>query len=276
MKLYSSILAGLIQGLTEFLPVSSSGHLALWQALTGAAEDPVAFEILLHLGTLIAVFIVYFRDIVKLVPAAFRWLGKLFHGKFRWRDWNEDEHIVVLLLVGTLFLVPGAILSDLLSPYIPGGTVLVGILLLLNGAMLFSSDYLRGGGRRCEDLTPGDGVKIGIAQLIAVFPGISRSGMTMTAGRWCGLASEEAVRYSFLLSIPAIGGACVWKLPKLFSDIPDLRTWLVYLAGMLCAGLVGFCAMKLLKLIAAKRGFRGFGIYCFLIGAAAILYGILC
>lgn len=272
MSLLESIIYGIIQGLAEFLPISSSGHLAIFHALFGEGGDNLAFDVLLHLGTLVAVLLVYRKDVCQLIVSFFTLCGKLFHGKFKLSDYNPGERFVILVLIATIPLIPAALLDDRVA-ILSGYLWIVGAILLLNAIMLFFSDRFAKGSKGLEEATPKNALIVGIGQMFAVLPGLSRSGTTITVGLTQGFDRTFAVRFSFILSIPAILGACVLELPEFFSTA--IRTespsqLLIYAAGALAAAIVGVCAMKLLELIAKKSTFRVFSYYCAAAGLAAI------
>ena len=277
MSIWESILYGLIQGLAEFLPISSSGHLAIFQNVFGAGnpDDNISFNILLHLGTLLAVFFVYRKDIFELIRAFFTLCGKLLKGNFRYSDYNINERFVILVIIGTIPLIPAALLED----YIVGlssSIIIVGAILLFNAFLLFFSDKMGKSNKTLDEVTPKNAIAVGLCQMLAVLPGLSRSGSTITGGLTQGFERPLAVRFSFILSIPAILGACVLKLPDFFATAANENTeqLLIYLAGALVAGLVGVGAMKLLTYISKKSNFRFFSYYCIAAGLFAILWGI--
>lgn len=282
MNYLTSILCGIVQGLTEFLPVSSSGHLAIFQAILGDVTgsplpEPVAFDVLLHLGTLLAVIILYFKEIIQLIPAFFTMIGKFFKGKRKFFDYNENERFVLLILIATLPLVVGALIEhsfDFLET-LTGMLPVVGGILILNGVLLFFSDRAARGSGTIAEATPKNALGIGSCQLLAILPGLSRSGSTITGGLLAGFSRETAVKFSFIMSLPAIAGACVLHLPELFSGGVSGSEAGVYLAGAVSAMLVGLAAMKLLKWIAEKASFRGFSYYCFGAGLLTVVYGFL-
>lgn len=278
MSIWESILYGLIQGIAEFLPISSSGHLAIFQNVFGAGnpDDNVSFNILLHLGTLLAVFFVYRKDIFQLICAFFTLCGKLLKGNFRYSTYNVNERFVILVIIATLPMVPAALLED----YIVGlssSIIIVGAILLFNAFLLFFSDQMSKGNKTLDEVTPKNAIAVGLCQMLAVLPGLSRSGSTITGGLLQGFERPLAVRFSFILSIPAILGACVLKLPDFISTAANESTeqLLIYLAGALVAGLVGVGAMKLLTYISKKSNFRFFSYYCIAAGLFAILWGII-
>ena len=273
MSIWEAIFYGIIQGLTEFLPVSSSGHLAMLQNILGFGEDmdAVAFNVLLHLGTLIAVFIVYYKDIFGLIKAFFSLCGKLFRRNFKISEYAMHEKLVIYIIIGTLPLFPMLIIEDYLD-MVSGYLVIVGALLIFNGLVLMISDKLSRGNRTLDEMKPKNALFIGLFQAVALLPGISRSGSTITGGLLNGLERPDAVRFSFLLSIPAIFGASVLKLPDFFADIPDTKTLAVYLVGATVSAVVGICAIKLLGYISKKSNFRVFSYYCFAVGAFAVVW----
>lgn len=271
MTIFKSIIYGIVQGLAEFLPISSSGHLAILHALLGGEEN-LSFDVLLHLGTLIAVLIVYRKDVATLIVSFFTLIGKLFRGNFRYSTYSEGERFVILVLIATLPLIPGALLDHYVEA-VSGSMLAVGIILIVNSAMLYMSDKIKSGDRGLAEMKPKNALVIGLSQLIAVFPGLSRSGTTVTAGLTQKLDRPFAVKFSFIMSIPAILGACVLKLPEFVTTVgsEDPALLLTYLAGALAAGIVGVASMKLLQFIAKNKNFRIFSIYSLAAGIFAII-----
>ena len=263
MTLLEAVVCGIIQGLTEFLPVSSSGHLAIAHSLFGmeTSESYLTFDILLHLATLIVVFVVYYKEIFSLVPAFFTMLGKVFRGKFSLAAYTKPERCVILLIIATFPLAAAFFIEDKVAA-VAGYTRAVGIILVLNGILLWLSDRFAKKGRR-EELTPAG----------AIFPGLSRSGSTISGGMLFGLDREEAVKFSFILSVPAILGANIFNIPEaLSSEIPKNELW-CYLAEMVCAMICGLIAMKLLLYISKKSKFGFFAYYCMIVGVLAAVLG---
>lgn len=279
MTLIESILFGIIQGLTEFLPVSSSGHIAIFQSLfdTDLGEGSLSFTVLLHLGTLISVFIVYRKDIAELIRAFFSLCKKLVKGPRKISEMTVYERMVIYVVVATLPLIPASLLNDKIS-FISAHIWAVGIILLINAVMLYFSDRFASESRAPEKVTSRNALVVGIVQMFAVLPGLSRSGSTITAGLAQGFTREYAVKFSFILSIPAILGACVLDLPDFISETVssgDSAQLMIYLAGALSAMLVGIAAIKLLIYISKKSNFRSFSYYSAAAGAAAIIIGII-
>lgn len=275
MNVVSAIFFGIIQGLTEFLPVSSSGHLAIMQNIFGmenVEETSLTFTVLLHLGTLIAVFLVYRRDIFSLIPAFFTGLGKLFHGKRKLADYNERERMVFFVILATVPLVLAVLMKDgvaLLSAH----TKVIGFILMLNALVLYISDRFSGGNGGINEMTPRSAVMVGLCQFCAVLPGLSRSGATITGGLLQGFSREFAVKFSFILSIPAILGANILEVPKIVSNPIPQGEMVAYIAGVVAAALSGIAAMKLLQFISRKSNFRIFSYYCLAAGLIAVIFG---
>lgn len=273
MGILEAVIYGIIQGIAEFLPVSSSGHLALAQNFFGTeTADNFAFNIALHFATLISVCIVFRKDVWALIKGFFTLIKKLFTGKIK-QGLDEGERLFLMLCVATLPLIPIKLFGlddkvELLSKY----SYIIGILLIINGCMLFFSDRLSKGKISVSEggfLRP---LGIGIVQAVfGILPGISRSGSTITGGRIFGYSREDAVRFSFLMSIPAILGACVTEIPDLVTNGIDTEFLVPVLVGSLTAAVVGFFAIKLLQYITKNKSFTFFAFYCVAVGAAAII-----
>lgn len=287
------LLLGVVQGLAEFLPISSSGHLSLFQSFFGDGlskyDDVTAFNVLLHLGTLVAVFIVYRKDIAALLPTLISLPKKLWKHKkgIRLSHLNYDEKTMLSVIIATLPLVflklfdialekiASVSLLDAMDAYITKQPISVGLILIFNGLLLFFSDKLVRRERPFEEFRPLNALTVGIFQMFAILPGLSRSGSTITGGRLNGLDRPSAVRFSFLLSIPAILGSCVTELPDMFADKSlGLTEWLIFLFATVVACLVGLASMKLLNYIANRSSFKSFSYYCWVVGALAVIFGI--
>lgn len=275
MDIFTSVFLGLLQGLTEFLPVSSSGHLAIAQNFFGfESEQSMAFAVMLHLGTLAAVFIMYSSDIFLLIKGFFTLAAKLVTGRIRKCPLETGERLFLMLAVATIPLLPAALLEDHVAS-LSAVSWAVGLLLILNGGILFLSDRLSAGNMTVDGLGPKKALFIGLIQMVAILPGISRSGSTITGGLFAGLKREDAVRFSFLLSLPAILGANILKLPELFDD-PSFSAGLpVMAAGVAAALLSGIAAIKLLKYISKNKRFTVFSVYCIIAGAVTVVADLL-
>lgn len=276
MSLLSSILLGFIQGLTEFLPVSSSGHLAIAEHLlgmSGASDIPEFFDVLLHLGTLVAVFVAYWAEVRDMVLEFFRGAKDLAHGTTP-TPIPPARRMILLIIVGTLPLFVVLPIKDLVEG-LADNMYFVGGALLVTGCLLFASDRVRKGHKSERSARIQDVLVVGLAQAIATCPGISRSGTTITAGCFVGFDRKFAVRYSFLMSIPAILGANILSLKDavsagiIWADVP------VYLVGVVVAAGVGYVCIRLLKMIAEKGKFGFFAYYCWAAGVVTLILTLL-
>ena len=270
MTYLSSFLLGLVQGLAEFLPISSSGHLSIAQNLLGLnTEIPEFFDVLLHLGTLVAVFVAYWRDICDMVAELIRGVGDLVHGTTP-RQVPPARRLILLIIVGTLplfILLPIHKQVQALS----NNMVFIGAALVVTGFLLFACDLVRKGKKTERTATIADVLVVGLGQAIATMPGISRSGMTITTGCFMGVERKFAVRFSFLLSIPAVLGANILSLKDaldagiIWAEVP------MYVVGVITAAVVGYVCIRLLRLVAEKGRFGAFAYYCWAVGLLTLL-----
>ena len=281
MTYLMSILMGLIQGVAEFLPISSSGHLALFQAFFGmenVEEQHMFFTVLLHFGTLISVCIVYWRDIVEMIREFFLGIAALFSKRPDRGAPPPARRLVMLIILGTLPLFVMVFLKGAIEALFVS-SIPVSCMLLLTGFILFFSDRLARGRKTAKNATVTDALLVGCAQAVAIIPGISRSGATISAGMMRGIDRNFAVRFSFLLSLPAIVGANILELKDAVTAA-DFSTAVVpllpvYLVGVLAAAVVGYFAIRLVKSLADKGKFGKFAYYCWGVGAVSLIAGIL-
>ncbi len=264
MKILESLICGIVQGLAEFLPISSSGHLALTHSFFGMGENDLAFDLLLHLATLLVVFCFYRRELFRLVPAGFSLVYHLITGAF---PLKKEEKYVLCLLFGTLPLVLGFFVKDAVAGIMERPR-LVGLMLILNGCILIMADVAAKRQKKRE-LSYLSAFAIGLFQLLALIPGLSRSGMTIAGGLFLGLSGEDAVRFSFLLSIPAILGGNLLELPSLVMAPIGASDLGVSLIGMAAAVLAGFLAMKALEHLGKRGKMSPFAYYCIIMGTLA-------
>ena len=270
MTYLSSFLLGLVQGLAEFLPISSSGHLSIAQNLLGLnTEIPEFFDVLLHLGTLVAVFVAYWRDICDMVAELIHGVGDLVHGTTP-RQVPPARRLILLIIVGTLplfILLPIHKQVQALS----NNMVFIGAALVVTGFLLFACDLVRKGKKTERTATIADVLVVGLGQAIATMPGISRSGMTIATGCVMGFERKFAVRFSFLLSIPAVLGANILSLKDaldagiIWAEVP------MYVVGVITAAVVGYACIRLLRLVAEKGRFGAFAYYCWAVGLLTLL-----
>lgn len=271
MNLFKALILGLIQGLSEFLPISSSGHLAIAGKIMGMdAEGPalLSFNILLHIATLVAVFIAFFGDIKELIIAFFGMLSDLFKGKGLGLKEHPYRRLILLLIAGTI----PAVISALLFGDIIADPALwqIGIFLFVTAILLFVSEKLSGGKKELDEMNYKHALCVGVFQGFGVLPGISRSGSTIVGGLFAGLSKKTAVRFSFLLSIPAILGALVLDIKDIFSAGNQVITVPSVIVGMLAAALSGYFSIRFLLKLVEKSKLSYFSYYCILAGAVSI------
>ena len=275
MEPLQSVMLGTIQGLTEFLPVSSSGHLVLLQNLFGLREPELLFDISLHIGTLIAIFIVFYQEIRNILQTLLR-LPVLIKSSENLQSLfanNEEIRISALIIVGS---IPTAILGILfhkIADQIFGAVWIVGVMLLITGALLWFTRQMSIEGRPLRKVSIRDALLIGLMQGLAIMPGISRSGSTISIALLLGMNRELAGRYSFLLSIPAILGALILGLNSTIiqTDIPGK----IILLGTFTAGIVGYIALKVLLRLVKQGQLHYFAPYCWLLGAVTLIWNLL-
>ncbi|MBR1779847.1 MAG: undecaprenyl-diphosphate phosphatase [Oscillospiraceae bacterium] len=270
--LYTAFL-GLVQGIAEFLPISSSGHLSLFQNFLGlqsAEESNLFLDVLLHLGTLISVFIYYWSDIKGMILEFFRGCAAPVHPDPEEKQVPASRRLVLLVIIGTLPLF--VILP--IKKYIDGlynNTWFIGFALLCTGALLYISDRLARGKKGPLTTTIPDVIIIGFAQALATIPGLSRSGTTISAGMMRGCKREFAVRYSFLLSIPAVIGANILSLVDAIQEGINWSLMPAYLLGVVVAAVSGYFAIRLVNVLSKKGKFGYFAYYCWGVGILTLI-----
>ena len=274
MTVFTSFLLGLIQGVAEFLPISSSGHLAIAQNLLNLqAEIPAFFDVLLHLGTLLAVFVAYWQDIKDMVVEFFCGIGDLVHHSTP-TPVPPARRLILLIILGTLPLFAVLPIKDKVQG-LSDNMIFIGAALIVTGFLLFASDMMRKGRKTERNATWLDVLIVGAGQAIATMPGISRSGMTISAGCFTGFERKFAVRFSFLLSIPAVLGANILSLKDaaeagiVWGEVP------IYLVGVVTAAVVGYLCIRLLRMIADKGRFGAFAYYCWAVGLLTLVLNII-
>ncbi len=256
MTSFEAMLLGLLQGLTEFLPVSSSGHLALGQAVWGIQTGNITFEVIVHFGTLLAVITALRARIINLVVGCLR------------RD-GASWHTICLLMVGSIPAgVVGILFKDMLKATFASPIAVCGFL-IATGCILWSTRFARGDRVKITFL---DAILIGFAQALAVLPGISRSGSTIGMGLWRGLDGREAATFSFLLSIPIIFGATALEVGNLLAHPPQMNALWSLLIGAIVAYISGVFAIRWLLSLLSGGHFTQFAYYCWLIGLIGIAY----
>lgn len=277
MSILEAIILGLVQGIAEFLPISSSGHLAILQNLFNMSDiegGHMLFDVLLHFGTLVAICFMYWPDIKSM----FTQTVDLFTGRdpapAGQRRQYPAARMFMLIIAATLPLVlilPVHKYIGLLS----NSTIFVGGALILTGCMLFVSDKMAKGTKTEKNMLFKDALIIGLCQCVATLPGLSRSGTTITAGIATGHDRSYAVKFSLLMSIPAVLGATLLELVDAIKAGVDASLIPAYLFGMIAAMVSGVLAIGLLRMIAKKTRFGGFAYYCWVVGVLTIILSLI-
>lgn len=276
MTFLSSFLLGLVQGIAEFLPISSSGHLAIAQNLLGMSDAgtvPEFFDVLLHLGTLVAVFVAYWADIKDMVLEFFRGAGDLIHHSTP-NPVPPARRLILLIILGTLPLFVVLPVKDAVQG-LSNSMAFIGAALIVTGVLLFVSDRVKKGRKNERTATWLDALIVGLGQAIATMPGISRSGMTITTGCFVGFERKFAVRFSFLLSIPAVLGANILSLADAAKAGINWAEVPVYLVGVVTAAVVGYLCIRLLRFIAERGKFGAFAYYCWAVGVLTLVLNVI-
>ena len=276
MSFFSAIFLGFIQGLAEFLPISSSGHLAFFQEffnLINVESENLFFDVLLHLGTLAAVFVAYWGEIKALILEFFTMVGlrKLPRGQ---KPDRLSRRMILFIVLATLPLALVLPIKDKVEALYTN-TFFIGGAFLLTGTLLFLSDRMGRGAKDLRTATVLDVIVVGFGQALAVVPGLSRSGTTISCGLARGFDREFAVKFSFLMSIPAVLGANLLSLIDAAQAGIDWSLMPMYLAGVATAAICGYLAIWLLKVITRKGNFGGFCYYCWGAGLVTLILSLI-
>ena len=272
-----SILMGIIQGVAEFLPISSSGHLALFQTFFGMEnmeEKYMFFTVQLHFGTLISVCVVYWRDIADMIREFFLGIAALAGRKDTGGTHPPARRMVMLIIIATLPLFVMVLLQDAINQLF-SNSIMVSCALIVTGFILFFSDRLAKGHKTARNATVADALIVGCGQALAVIPGLSRSGTTISVGMLRGFDRAFAVRFSFLLSLPAILGANVLEIKDAVEAGFPMEELPMYLVGVAVAAVVGYFAIRLVKSLADKGKFGKFAYYCWAVGLGSLIAGVI-
>lgn len=284
MGILGAILLGIIQGIAEFLPISSSGHLAIFQKLFGMDEVGISFDVFLHIGTLIAVFIVFWKDILRLFVDGVGIVADSCVNVYRFfRSKNKKEPVEYIRVIRTAYrkfallvivsTIPTGIIGYLGKELVSNASdtlIIPGICLLVTAVLLFISDQMPDGQKTPKNTSYFNAVFMGICQGIATLPGLSRSGTTIVAGLLCGLRRDFVVKYSFIMSIPAILGAAVLEIPDMGKDMATTGV-ASYVVGMIVAAVVGYICIKTMLVVVRNKKFKYFSYYCAVVGLVAII-----
>ncbi|OEC88752.1 MULTISPECIES: undecaprenyl-diphosphatase UppP [Methanobacterium] len=274
MDIIQALILGIVQGLTEFLPVSSSAHLVFVPYIIGTTSS-LAYDTLLHIGTLVAVVAYFWNDIINMLKSFFSSLLDIFRGQFR-KGLQEDQFkkLAWFVIIGTIPAGLAGVLFKSTFESLFNNVIIVGFFLIITGFLLWGSEMMS---RKIEDkkslknMTLKNSIMIGIAQACAIAPGISRSGATISAGLFLGVDKELAARYSFLLSIPAILGAALVQAKDIGSmmDIGSVAA----IAGFIAAIISGYLAVRFMLKLIKERNLLPFAYYCWIIGPLAMILG---
>jgi undecaprenyl-diphosphatase len=273
MHILQAVIVGIVQGLTEFLPVSSSAHLIFVQELLGINQPGIAFDVLLHLGTLVAVVGYFFKDIVEMIKAFISSILDLFRGKFKEGFKNDPyKRLAWMVIIGTIPAGVVGILFDTQIEAIFQSVTIPAFFLLITGTLLYVSQRLNVGNRDIKNSGIKDSIIVGIGQAFAILPGLSRSGTTIAAGLLIGLDKEFAAKFSFLLAIPAILGAALTQIDGIGAGMDT--NLLPYLLGFLASLISGYLAISILLKLIRERSLDIFAFYCWIVGAIVLVYSL--
>jgi len=253
MTTFEALIIGILQGITEFLPVSSSGHVLLFQRIFGHEEHKLTFNIVVHIGTLVPILIIYRERVISLIK-------------------NPFQKMSYLIILGTLPLVFAVLFfSDFIDLLFSGTFLAIGF--TATGVLLLVSDNIKDTHKKSEDITYKDSICVGLIQMLAIAPGVSRSGSTIVGGLFCGLDRKTAANYSFLLAIPAIVGGLVLEIRDIItgaSQIENIFTMPMF-AGFFASMIAGFFAIKLMLKLVVKSKLSYFAYYMFLVAFLVLL-----
>ena len=276
MTYLQAVILGLVQGLAEFLPISSSGHLAILENFFGIKEDSILFfAVMLHFGTLLSVFVVFWTDIVELFKELILTIKDIIGHKGLRLDERPIRKLGVMIIVSC---IPTAIIGFAFGDIFEGiysKPVLIGVMFIITGLLLLAAETWGGGNRNINNLNYRNSIFIGIVQGLAIIPGISRSGSTLFASLLCKLDREFAVKFVFLISIPTILGSFILELPDGLKEGVTGQMWGPVIVGMLVAFLSGLFAVKVMLKVVANKKLKYFSIYLFVLAAAVIIYSII-
>ena len=267
MSWWEALILGLVQGLTEFLPVSSSGHLEIGQALLGTAgEENLTFAIVVHTATVLSTLVILWKEV-----------SQLFKGTFTTLTWNKDKNYVAMILVSMIpVFVVGMFFKDQVESFFGSGLLLVGICLCVTAILLYLSEWLsKRRGNTGHEVGYKDAIIIGLSQAIAVLPGLSRSGTTIATGLLCGVKKESVTQFSFLMVlIPILGEAFLELLDILQGEVTSSLGIVPMIVGFFSAFVSGCLACKFMINIVRRQKLVYFAIYCLCAGIFAIVYGL--
>ena len=279
MSVFEALIQGIVQGLSEFLPISSSGHLSLLQYFFGiSGEAAASYSILLHFGTLIAVFAAFYKTIWKLILEFFSMVRDIFTKKFSIKNASPERRMVLLIIVAEIPLLFFYFLSDFYTGLSADTDIVVeGFCFLLTSALLFISDRVVKGKKTAADMSFKDALIVGTVQGIAPLPGLSRSGSTISTGLMCGLTREYAVSFSFIMGIPPVLMANLLEIKDLWGAdgaVAPLEP-MQSIVGIVAAAVVGFASIKMVNFLVKNDKFTIFAWYTLILGVLTVVLGII-
>lgn len=276
MTLFEGIVLGLIQGLTEFLPISSSGHLAIMQHFFGIdGEKVLFFAAMLHVGTLFSLFAVYYKILWELIIELVATLKDIITGKGLQLNKNVNRKLGVMIVLAT---IPTGIIGILFNDFFEGlynSIPAIGISLIVTGCFLWMAERIDQSGKNIREMKTKDALFVGLCQGIAIIPGISRSGATIVGSLFSGLKRELAIKFAFLISVPAILGAVILEAPAAFAEGITAEIALPVVSGILVAAVSGYIAIKAMIRLVSNKKLYVFSFYTWIVGGLVLLYALL-
>lgn len=267
MTWLEALILGIVQGLTEFLPVSSSGHLEIGQAVLGTAgEENLLFAVVVHAATVLSTLVILWREVAQ-----------LFKGTFTTLQWNKDKDYVAKILVSMIpVFIVGMFFKDQVEAFFGNGLRIVGICLIVTAFLLWLSEFLtKRMNRQGHEVSYWNALIIGCAQAVAVLPGLSRSGTTIATGLLCGVRKEDVAKFSFLMVlVPILGDALLELKDILTGEVVVSIGWLPLVVGFVAAFATGCFACRFMIDIVRRQKLTYFAIYCLCVGIFAIVYGL--
>ena len=280
MSFIESIILGLVQGLSEFLPISSSGHLAVFQHFMHINEDDVlTFTVMLHFGTLLSIFAAYWKDIVALIKELFMLIADVCTGKGIQMNKNETRRLGIMIVIATIPAgIAGLFFEDFFNS-LYSNMIFIGVGLILTGTCLFAAERWGGGEKGVQEMSMKSAFFVGLCQALAMCPGISRSGSTMVGGLISKYNRPHAVRFAFLISIPTVLGAFLLELPDAVATISSGSEAGVgagtLIVGIAVAAVSGYAAIKVMIKAVTNKKLIWFSFYTWIAGAALIVYSLM-
>lgn len=255
MELFQAIILGIVQGITEWLPVSSSGHLVLFQQLFGLGSS-VAFDAMVHLATVVVIFMVFWKDILAMIRST---LGL---------KWDENTKLLLFIIIATIpTAIIGLVFEDWLTALFTN-LLLLGVFFIINGIMLFLTRFAKP--KKGKELNWWESLLMGVAQGVSIIPSISRSGATVSTGMFLGIKKEKLIKFSFLMSVPAILGAVVLEAKDMVVE-----NAVVMLLGGFAAMIVGYFSLKLVIKAIERGKWHYFAYYCVALGAVIVVLSLI-